>query len=126
MLQQLLEQEVQQPLFVCLFVYLFVCNKSAIPGSTFEKVFKLLLSGNMNGKTSIPVQFQVQVQERLSAPRSKRWHAQFVCYPFGYFRGQGPCPGKALAQAWRDFRREVDPKERWYSGALTGAPMQRW
>ncbi len=72
----------------------------------------------MSDKIKVPLHFQVQVEERLSQPADKRWRAQFSFYPFGYFRGDGHCPAAALAVAWKNFRREVDPGKRWWTVAM--------
>lgn len=79
----------------------------------------------MSDKIKVPLCLNVQVQERLSKPADKRWHAQFSFYPLGYFRGQGHCPAAALAVAWKNFRREVDPGKRWWSGVQGPVPMPR-
>lgn len=77
----------------------------------------------MNKPKGIPFRFEAQIEERFDQPPGKRWHAQFRCYPLGYFRGQGRCPGTALVQAWKNFRREVDPGDRWWA-AVTNCPAQ--
>jgi hypothetical protein len=77
-------------------------------------------------KNAIPLHFQVSVQERILQPKRKRWHAQFMFYPLGYFRGSGPCPGKALLRAWAKFRREVDPRERWWTVVQGPVPPLRY
>jgi len=79
----------------------------------------------MKEKLRIPFSFEAQIREQCDLPRAKRWHAQFKCYPLGYFRGEGRCPGTALAQAWKKFREEVDPGERWWIVG-TGAPLCRF
>lgn len=77
-------------------------------------------------KKGIPFRFQAQIEERFDRPASKRWHAQFMCYPLGYFRGEGSCPGKALVQAWSKFRREIDPGPRWWVAAMAEAPLTKY
>jgi len=78
----------------------------------------------MSDKTKVSMHFQVEVEERFHQPANKRWHVQFRWYPLGYFRGDAHSPSAALAVAWRNFRREVDPGKRWWSAALgtTTAP----
>jgi hypothetical protein len=78
----------------------------------------------MSKTEAIPFRFSVSVEERLREAPAKRWHAQFMCYPLGYFRGQGRCPGSALAQAWKNFRREVDPGQRWWTVAMGTPPVR--
>ncbi len=72
------------------------------------------------------MRFQVQIEERLDVPRRKRWHAQFCFYPLGYFRGTAACPGLALAKAWKNFRAEIDPGERWWTAAAGAPPLVRY
>jgi hypothetical protein len=38
----------------------------------------------------------------------------------GYFRGDGHSPTAALAVAWRRFRHEVHPGNRWWTAAMGG------
>jgi hypothetical protein len=73
----------------------------------------------MSDKTKVPMHFSVQVDEQFNQPANKRWHAQFMWYPMGYFRGDAHSPAAALALAWQNFRREVDPGKRWWALALT-------
>ena len=80
----------------------------------------------MKPKIEIPLRFEVSIEEDLGASARKRWHAQFKFYPLGYFRGRGPCPGTALIQAWRRFRREVDPGARWWAVVLGPVPQVRY
>ena len=80
----------------------------------------------MSDKFKVPLHLQVTVEERLSDPEDKRWHVQFPIYPLGYFRGQGKCPGTALAAAWKNFRKEVHPGKRWWSVVLGPPPSIRW
>ena len=81
----------------------------------------------MSEKFRLPLRFDVQVEERLDAPARRRWHAQFRFYPLGYFRGQGDCPGAALARAWGQFRRAVDPGRRWWTSVQgPGSPVVRY
>ena len=63
----------------------------------------------MSDKIKVPLRFQVQVEERFHQPAHKRWRAQFSFYPLGWFRGDSHSPAAAVAIAWRNFRREVDP-----------------
>ena len=81
-----------------------------------------LKAARMSDKIKVPLRFHVQVEERLSQPADRRWHAQFSFYPLGYFRGDAHSPAAAVAIAWRKFRREVDPGKRWWSVAL-GSPV---
>lgn len=74
--------------------------------------------GIMKQKRVIPLRFQVEIEERLGVPAVRRWRAQFRFYPLGYFRGRSNCPGRALGIAWRKFRRQVDPKGRWWTAIL--------
>jgi hypothetical protein len=72
----------------------------------------------MSDKIKIPFHVQVQVEERPFNRPGERWHAQFVQYPLGYFRGRGATPAAALGRAWRRFRREVSPGRRWWLASL--------
>ncbi len=79
----------------------------------------------MKEKRLVRMQFSAEIEERLWAPTRKRWQAQFKFYPLGYFRGAGPCPGKALTRAWAQFRRVVHPGKRWWSVILGPVPPIR-
>lgn len=68
------------------------------------------------------MRFQIEIEERFHQPANKRWRAQFKWYPLGYFRGDAHSPASALAAAWRDFRREVDPGKRWWA-AVQARPV---
>jgi hypothetical protein len=72
----------------------------------------------MSDKFKVPFHFHVEVEERSYQPANKRWHAQFAWSPLGYFRGDAHSPAAALAVAWKDFRRQVDPGKRWWIAAL--------
>ena len=94
-------------------------------GAQFEWVFGQV-SAVMSDKRKVPLHFQVTVEERLQRSADKRWQAQFCFYPLGYFRGEGYCPAAALAVAWKNFRREVDPGKRWWTLAMGAPPMPRF
>jgi len=79
----------------------------------------------MGEKVKVPLQFTVSIEERCSGPATKRWHAQFMFFPLGYFRGAANSPAAALAVAWKKFRREVDPGKRWWSVVQSGVPLPR-
>jgi hypothetical protein len=80
----------------------------------------------MKTKRVIPLHFEVSIREVLANPPRKRWHAQFKFYPLGYFRGKGRCPGTALRAAWRHFRKEVDPRGRWWTAVMGPPPLVRY
>jgi len=80
----------------------------------------------MSDKIKVPLRFQVQVEERFHQPAHKRWRAQFSFYPLGWFRGDSHSPAAAVAIAWRNFRREVDPGQRWWSVVLGPVPPVRY
>lgn len=80
----------------------------------------------MSDKRKVPLHFQVTVEERLGRSADKRWHAQFMIHPLGYFRGEADSPGRALTIAWRLFRREIDPGKRWWAVAMGDCPMGRF
>jgi hypothetical protein len=80
----------------------------------------------MSDKRKVPLHFAAQIEERFSEPAHRRWHAQFCFYPHGWFRGQGNTPALALSAAWRAFRRELDPEQRWWTIVQGAGPPVRF
>ena len=81
----------------------------------------------MSDKRTVPLHFTVSIEERFYQPTDRRWHAQFMFYPLGYFRGDGGSPAHALTRAWRKFRKQIDPGKRWWSVVLNQqVPLPRW